>query len=41
MAFFFVFGVNENIIQIDNDKDIKLFCKDFIDIILKYCRSVN
>ena len=28
-------GVNQNIVYIDNNKDIKLFGQDVVDIILK------
>ena len=40
-TFSFVFGVDENIIQIYNDKDIELFRKDLIDIALEGYRSVG
>ena len=38
VAFSFIFGVNEDIIQIYNDKNIKFFHKDFINIALEYCQ---
>ena len=41
VAFSFVFGVDKVIIQIHNDKDIKFFCKDLIDIALKCCRNIG
>ena len=41
MAFFLVFGIGENTIQIHNNKDIMFFCKDLIDIALECCRSVG
>ena len=41
VVFSFVFGVDEDIIQIYNDKDIELFYKNLIDITLEYCRSVG
>ena len=41
MAFALILDVDENIIQIHNDKDIKLFREDLIDIALEYCRSVG
>ena len=41
VAFFFVFGVDKDIIQIHNNKDIKRFRKDLIDIALEYCRNVG
>ena len=39
--FFLVFGVDEDIIEIYYYKNVKLFCKDLIDIVLKrgYCIS--
>ena len=41
VAFSLVFSVDENIIQIHNDKDIKFFRKDLIDVALECCRSVG
>ena len=41
MAFSLVFGIDEDIIQIHNDKDMKLFREDFIDIALAGCQSVD
>ena len=41
VVFFPIFIVNKDIIQIKNNKDIKFFCKDFIDVILEYYWSVN
>ena len=41
MTFSFVFSINENIIQIYNNKDIKLFHEDLIDIALEGCRSIG
>ena len=41
MAFSLVFGVNGDIIQIHNDKDIEFFRKDFIDVALKYYWSIG
>ena len=41
MAFALIFGVDEDIIQIHNDKDIKLFRENLIDIALKCCQSVG
>ena len=41
MAFPFVLGVDENIIQIYNVKDIKLFHKDFINVALENCQNVG
>ena len=39
--FLFVLRVNKNIIQIHNDKVIKLFHKNLIDIALDYCQSIG
>ena len=41
IAFFFVLVLDKNIIQIYNNKDIKFFCKDLIDIALEYYRSLD
>ena len=41
MVFSFVFGIDKNIIQIYNAKDIKLFYKDLIGIVLKRCQSIG
>ena len=41
IVFFFIFDVDENIIQIYNDKNIKFFHKNLINIALKYCRSIS
>ena len=41
MAFAFILGVNEHIIQIHNDKGIELFYYDLIDVVLEYCRSIG
>ena len=41
MAFALIFGVDEDIIQIHNDKDIELFRKDLIDVVLECCWSVG
>ena len=38
---FLVFGVDEDIIQIHNNKDIEFFRKDLIDIVLECCQSVG
>ncbi len=35
MTLYFIFGVDKNVIQVYNDKNIKLFCKNYIDIFLK------
>ena len=37
MAFSFVLGIDEDVIQIYNNKDIKLFYKDFVNIALGSC----
>ena len=41
VAFSLVFSVDEDIIQIYYDKNIKLFRKDLINIALKWCRSIS
>ena len=41
VVFSLVFGVDEDIIQIHNDKNIEFFREDFIDIAMKCCRSVG
>ena len=41
MACSFIFGIDENIIQIYNDKDIKFFHKNFIDVALECIWSIG
>ena len=41
VAFSLVFGIDEDIIQIYNDKDIEFFYKDLMDVALECCRSVG
>ena len=41
IAFFFIFSINKNIIQIYNNKDIKFFYKDLIDIVLKSYQNIS
>ena len=41
VAFALIFGIDKDIIQIHNDEDIELFCKNLINIALEYCRSVG
>ena len=41
VAFALIFGVDEDIIQIHNDKNIELFRKDLINVALECCRSVS
>ena len=41
VAFALIFDVDEDIIQIHNNKDIKFFRKDLIDVALECCRSVG
>ena len=36
-----MFGIDEDIIQIHNDKDIEFFREDLIDVALEYCRNVG
>ena len=39
MVFFLVFNIDKYVIQIYNIKDIKYFCKYFVDIALESCQS--
>ena len=39
--FFLDFRVNNYIIQINNNKNIKFFDENFIDQVLKQCKSIN
>ena len=41
MLFFFTFNVNKNIIEIYNNKDIKFFCQNLVDIALKNSQYVG
>ena len=41
VVFSLVLGIDKDIIQIYNDKDIELFHDDFIDIALECCQSVG
>ena len=41
VVFSLVFSVDEDIIQIHNDKDMKFFCKNFINVALEYCQSIS
>ena len=41
MVFFLVFGIDKYIIQIYNDKNIKLFYKNLNNIVLKSYQSVS
>ena len=41
VTFALIFSIDENIIQIHNDEDIELFCKDLIDVALECCRSIG
>ena len=41
MVFSLVLSIDEDIIQIHNDENMELFCKDLIDIALEYCWSVG
>ena len=38
---FFVFDIDNNIIQIHNNKNIKFFYEDFINIALKCCWNIS
>ena len=41
IAFSLVFGIDEDIIQIHNDKNIKFFREDLIDVALECCQSIS
>ena len=41
MVFYYIFDTDENIIQIHNNKNIKFFCNNLINIALKICRRIN
>ena len=41
VAFALILGVDEDIIQIHNDKNIELFREDLIDVALECCQSVG
>ena len=36
-----ILSIDEDVIQIHNNKDIKLFCQDYIDITLEAGRNVR
>ena len=40
MTLVFIFGVNKDVMQVNNDKDIKLLGQNLLDIALKAGRSV-
>ena len=41
MTLAWILGIDEDVIQINNDKDIKLFGQDLIDITLEACWSIR
>ena len=41
MNLVWIFNINKNIIQINNDKDVKFFSQDFINIILKAYQNIR
>lgn len=41
MAFFFVFNIDKDIVKVYNNKNIKLFCQNLIDISFKYGWYIN
>ena len=41
MALAQIFGINKDIILINDDKDVKILGQDLIDITLKACRSIE
>ncbi len=34
-------SINENVIELHNNKDVKLFCQDLIDVALESCRYIS
>ena len=41
MPFSLTFAIDENIIEVNYNKDIKFFCQNFINVVLKYGQYVN
>lgn len=41
MAFYLIFDIDDNIIQVYNHKNIKLFSQDFVNILLKYGQYIS
>lgn len=41
MSLIYVFNINKDIIQVSNNKDIKFFSQDFIDVSLETCRYIE
>ena len=41
MTFFFNFDIDKNVIKIHNNKNIKFFCKDLINIALESCQNID
>ena len=41
MTLAFIFGINEDVIQVNNNKDIKFFGQNLIDVALEAGRSVE
>ena len=37
MSISIIFSVNQDVIQVHNDKNVKLFCKDLVDLFLEAC----
>lgn len=36
-----IFGIDENIIQVFNNKNIEIFCPNFINIALRICEYIE
>lgn len=41
LYFCLVFNVNNNVIELHNNRNVKLLCQDFIDVALKYGQSIG
>ena len=37
MTIFIIFSINQDVIQVHNNKDIKILHKDFVDVSLEAC----
>ncbi len=36
MFFFLAFSINENVVEVHNTKNVRLFYQDFVDVVLKH-----
>ena len=41
MALAFILNVNQDVIQVDNDENIKFFGQNIVDVALKTCRNIG